>query len=121
MKYRKYIEKERVDEAGFFRDLYSVIKVGKQIAKIGESTPKVDKKDLEAYSKVLQSTIEKGLSIIEKANMSKEIKASMRKGFLSGVFGKLEKETSDMLELKTLFNFNQTLFGEMYRAWENER
>lgn len=116
MKYRKYIEKEDLNE-GFFGDVYTIIKTGKKIAKLGEGLPKANKGDMEQFIKLVNEKLQKGLSIIQNAKMSDTAKEGMRTGFLGGLFGKLYDEL-DMSgdELQELFGWDKKLYVEMLRA-----
>ena len=116
MNFRELITEEKLEE-GFFGDIVSTVKVASALKKYAEKLKDGKAiKDLSDDEKLVEfkKYFLGGVDIIEKSNLSSDMKESMKSGYLGGVSKKISALTGKKpSEWNEKLQFEQKIFKYM--------
>lgn len=108
---------ENLNES-FFKDILAVRKVAKELGTLSSEMEKKVKKDNKNPIIAFKEIIEKGQDIINKSELSNEMKDVMIDGFLGGIYKKLRQTFKDLsgMEIQKKLGLSQELYNRMFKA-----
>ena len=111
-------------EEGFFGDIFTTVKLSKDLKNIALKIEKtIDREDPESMKEGMKKSLEQSLKLIRQSKMSKDMRVTYERSFLGSAFGKLKSTFPNLSgnEIKELLDLPDDLYKRMLATHVNKK